>query len=162
VEKMAANPDQRNRSLDEGSWIYLSLGGSFERDLRRCVEAACEDSGWAVVSWPAERRPLGETTGEGSMPEGASHAIEHADAVVLFADGDSERAGRVFDCALEFQRPLIGLSLRGSGDRKIKARIQSSPSGRLLECADARDCAEALRRALAEDETYVTTTVSRA
>lgn len=140
------------RDLDEGSWVYLSLGEADLRtrpDLREQVIEACESSGWPAVSWsPAPRKDHDVSR----FTEGMDHAVEHADVVIVLMEGGSAVADAELASALKHRRPVVGLSFATEGLQRsaIQAMLSSYERGRVVECADVDDCVSGLREALTD------------
>jgi hypothetical protein len=140
------------RDLDEGSWVYLSLGEADLRarpDLREQVIKACESSGWPAVSWSP---PLHREHDASRFFEGIDHAVEHADVVIVLMEGDSAVAHAELASALKHRRPVIGLSFVAESLQReaIQAQLGSYARGRVVECADVDDCVSGLREVLTD------------
>lgn len=146
------------RDLDEGSWVYLSLGEAdppARPDLHREVIKACESSGWPTVSWsPSPHRGPDVRR----FFEGMDHAVEHADVVVVLMDGDSAVADAELAFAYKHRRPVIGLSFAGETPQSsaVRAMLHSYERAHLVECVDVDGCAAGLREALTDQGFGVT------
>jgi DNA-binding NarL/FixJ family response regulator len=146
------------RDLDEGSWIYLSLGEADLRvrpGLREQVIEVCESSGWPAVSWSP---PLHREHDVSRFFEGMDHAVEHADVVIVLLEGDSAVADAELASALKHRRPVIGLSFAAGSFRRsaVQASLSTYARGRVVECADVDDCVSGLREALTDRSFGVT------
>lgn len=140
------------RDLDEGSWVYLSLGAADLRarpDLREQVVKACESSGWPAVSWSPSPRKGHDVS---RFFEGIDHAVEHADVVIVLMEGDSAVADAELASALKHRRPVIGLSFAAENlqTSAIRGTLNSYERARVVECADVNDCVSGLREALTD------------
>jgi nucleoside 2-deoxyribosyltransferase len=140
--------------LDEGSWVYLSLWGverRTERDLHQRVIEACEASGWPAVSWspPAHK---GNVTDSSRFFEGMSHAVEHADVVVVLVNSPSAMTDAELAFAYRHNRPVVGLRLgsQRTTASAVQAMLQRYGRAHLIDCADIDDCAAGLREALTD------------
>lgn len=138
--------------LHEGSWVYLSLGDPDRQsrlDLRQRVIEACESSGWPAVSWST-------APNRGHDPErhaeGMSHAVEHADVVVVLMDSDSVVTDAELAFAYKHRRPVIGLSLASVVPQSspVRAMLATYERARMVDCADIAECATSLREALSD------------
>jgi hypothetical protein len=146
------------RDLDEGSWVYLSLGEADLRvrpDLHREVIKACESCGWPTVSWsplPHRRHDVRR------FFEGMDHAVEHADVVIVLMDGESAVADAELAFAYKHKRPVIGLSFAGENPQSsaVRAMLGSYERAHMVECADVDGCAAGLREALTDRRFGVT------
>jgi hypothetical protein len=140
--------------LHEGSWAYLSLsaveGQIEDRRLFRDVMDACESSGWPAVSWSPAPRADGDASDFERFVDGMSHAIAHADVVVIFIDGPSDLVDMELEFAYEHRRPII--ALRCSGDRTpgsdARQRLGGYDRVRLIEWEDPGRCVAGLREVL--------------
>jgi len=140
--------------LDEGSWLYLSLGGTAHPrehdDLRRRVIDACEKSGWPAVSWSPVPHE-GNVIDSARFFDGMSHAVEHADAVVVLLNAPSPLTDVELAFAYSHNRPIVGLRI---GDRDSSSAVQAMlrRHGRayVLDCTDVDECIDSLHKALAD------------
>jgi hypothetical protein len=141
--------------LDEGSWVYLSLGGDAQRtqtDLYRRVSEACEKSGWPAVSWSPKPQEM-NVASSARYFEGMSHAVEHADAVVVLMDSPSAMTDIELAFAYSHNRPVVGLRIgRQDPGAEIQLMLQRHARGRVIDCADIDDCLIALRKALSDPQ----------
>ena len=146
------------RDLDEGSWIYLSLGEADLRarpNLHQQVTKACESSGWPTVSWSPPPHAGHDVR---RFFEGMDHAVEHADVVIVLMNGDSSVADAELAFAYKHRRPVIGLSFVGESSQAstVRAMLHSYERARLVECGDVDGCAAGLREALTDRSFGVT------
>lgn len=139
------------RDLDEGSWVYLSLGVA-ERgaghDLRQRVVDVCEESGWPAVSWSPTPHE-GNVFDSARFFDGMSHAVEHADAVVVVLDDPSPMTDVEIAFAYTHNRPIVGLRVgnRDSGS-EVQGMLRSHGRAYVVDCADIDECVDSLRQAL--------------
>lgn len=141
--------------LNEGSWVYLSLRSAdkrIDRALHRQVIEACEASGWPAVSWsPTPHR--GNVFDSGRFFEGMSHAVEHADAMVVLLDSPSALTDVELAFAYTHNRPVIALRI-GDPERRseVQAMLRRHDRARVIDCADMDECVAVLRSALSDPE----------
>jgi nucleoside 2-deoxyribosyltransferase len=143
--------------LDEGSWAYLSLWDQDERTGRHLHERvieACESSGWPAVSWspPAHE---GNMIDSSRFFEGMSHAVEHADVVIVLMNRCSAMTDAELAFAYRHNRPVVGLRLRGGEEvavSEVQAMLQRYTRARVIECENVDGCVSGLREALADSE----------
>lgn len=140
--------------LNEGAWAYLSLWDGappLEDRLLHSVIEACEESGWPAISWSSPVHK-GNALDSGHFFEGMSHAVEHADVVVVLMGSSSAMTDAELAFAYQHKRPVVGLCLEedGAGGSEVRAMLGRYGRARLVECADIDDCAAGLKRALAD------------
>lgn len=149
----AAQPaPEEIHDLDEGSWVYLSLGDDAQQtrsDFRQELVDACRTSGWLALSWSTPSHRGHEVT---RFFEGMDHAVEHADFVVAMLDGESSVTDAELTLAYRHRRPVIGLSLAGAQSRSsvIRRMVHSYERGRVVESTDLEGCVVGLREALSD------------
>lgn len=145
----------RPADIHEGAWAYLSLGG-LEGDRRRLLVEACEASGWPAVS----RSPAPDRDPERFF-EGMSHAVQHADVVVVLMDGESRLTDAELALAFVHRRPVIGLSCAGGASESsaVRTMLRDYRRARVLDRDDLEACATGLREALADPD--FTATINR-
>jgi nucleoside 2-deoxyribosyltransferase len=146
--------------LDEGSWIYLSLREvdiRMGRDLRSRIVEVCESSGWPAVSWmpPAHK---GNVTDSSRFFEGMSHAVEHADVVVVLMNRRSTMTDAELAFAYRHNRPVVGLRVvsEESDDSEVQAMLQRYARARLIDGEDLDACIAGLSEVLTDPEFALT------
>ena len=141
--------------LDESSWVYLSLGNVSQRaeeDLHQRVIEACETSGWPAVSWsPAPHQ--GNVVDSARYFEGMSHAVEHADAVVVLMNNPSAMTDVELAFAYSHNRPVLGLRIGEQGSSsEVQAMLRRHGRALMVDCAEVGECVAALRKALSDPQ----------
>jgi nucleoside 2-deoxyribosyltransferase len=136
--------------LDEGSWVYLSFGDSNpgDRALSRRVIETCESSGWpAVTRSPTQHE--NSPADSARFFEGMSHAVEHADVVIVSVSGPSAMADAELAFAYRYKKPVIALRMQG-GDAvvsDVRAMLRRYGRAFVVDYADAEGCVGGLREA---------------
>lgn len=147
--------------LNEGSWAYVSLPDleKGEADLRSIVVEACESSGWHAVSSSLPERDGGDLD-SARVFERMSHAVGHADVVVVLMDGSSAMTHAELAFAYEHHRPVIGLTFemgkKDGSSSEAQATLERYAWARLVECVSPDDCASGLREVLTDPDFAVT------
>lgn len=146
--------DQREPSeLDEGSWIYLSTGSSAqpaEQDLLERVVEACAKSGWRTVTHPPPRRE-GSSADPGRFFASLSHAVEHADVVVVMIGERDEMADAELTLAYSHGRPVVGLQIgEAPFDTQIRMLLADYERARVVTCSSPSECEVSLQETLAD------------
>jgi hypothetical protein len=141
--------------LNEGSWVYLSLRSAdqrLDRDLHQRVIEACEASGWASVSWfpPPHRENLFDS---GRFFEGMSHAVEHADAIVVLLNSPSALTDVELAFAYSHNRPVIALRIGDQGgSSEVQAMLRRHDRAHVIDRADMEECVAGLRSILSDPQ----------
>ena len=136
--------------LDEGSWVYLSLGDSDSVDhaLSRRVIEICKSSGWPAVTCSP---PQHENSPADSARffEGMSHAVEHADVVIVSVNGPSAMADAELAFAYRYKKPVIALRIqRGEAVASdVRAMLRRYDRAFIVDCIDMEGCVGGLREA---------------
>lgn len=136
--------------LDEGSWVYLSLGdldGS-DRELSRHVIETCESNGWSAVTSapPPDEDRLADSA---HFFEGMSHAVEHADVVIVSVNRPSAMADVELAFAYRHRKPVIVLRNQRAEAVVSDVRDMARRYDRafIVDCVDAEGCVGGLRDA---------------
>ena len=135
--------------------MYLSLWDRDKRagrDLHERVIEACESSGWPAVSWspPAHKENVIDSS---RFFEGMSHAVEHADVVVVLMNHRSAMTDAELAFAYSHNRPVVGLSLCDGeeiGASEVQAMLRRYARARVVECESVDACVSGLREVLAD------------
>lgn len=134
--------------LDEGSWAYLSLGnrGRDDRALSQRLIETCESHGWPAVTWSPSQHE-GGAAGSVRFFEGMSHAVEHADVVIVSADASSAMADVELAFACRYNRPVIILRIQHEETvpSEVRAMLRRYDRAFVVDCADADGCVGGLR-----------------
>jgi nucleoside 2-deoxyribosyltransferase len=139
--------------LDEGSWAYLSLGDSDgdNRALSRRVIETCESNGWPAVSWSLPRHENGPAD-SARFFEGMSHAVEHADVVIVSVDEPSAMTDAELAFAYRYNKPVIALRIQREDPivSGVQAMLRRYDRAFLVDCVDADGCVGGLREAFGD------------
>jgi nucleoside 2-deoxyribosyltransferase len=140
--------------FDEGSWVYLSSQDAMHgrrRDLQRGLIDTCAENGWSAVSWSPSQHSHSPTDSSRFF-DGMSHAVEHADVVVVLLNGSSTMTDAELVFAYRHRRPVI--ALRIEDEESIRSEVREMLSGYdralIVGCSDTEGCLVALRKALAD------------
>jgi hypothetical protein len=149
--------DEEPLEVHEGAWVYVS-GPLHVPERQKAVElyeqlaAACESSGWHAY------RPYRDILGPGvNDPEPlfdrVRHAVEHADACILYIGAPSSSVGAELALAYEHNRPIIGVYLRDEQPSElVSSMLATYPRARLVRCSDAGECADHVKQVLSDPE----------
>jgi hypothetical protein len=142
-------------ALDEGAWIYLIDHGSDRGAgdaLSKRVTEACEAGGWPTVS----RSAVGEggASDPGSLFEGISHAVEHADCVVVLLGDSAGTADAELGLAYSHRRPIVGMRVSDQTHpvSRVEAMLEGYERARMIVCDDDAQCAAELRTVFDDPE----------
>jgi len=153
---MGVEPDSEANEtleLDEGSWVYLGLGDSDDGDhaLSRRVIETCASNGWPAVTWSPPRHE-NSPADLARFFEGMSHAVEHADVVIVSVNGPSTIADAELAFAFRYNKPVIALRIH-QGDTvasEVRAMLRRYSRAFIVDCADTEGCIGGLREAFGD------------
>jgi hypothetical protein len=144
--------DEAIHELDEGSWVYLSMragDGAGAGDLHRVLVAACEENGWPAVTWSSQQGV--DHADSARFFEGMSHAVAHADVVVVVLDGASAMTDAELAFAYRHRRPVLAVRIRDEvASSDVRAMLHGYDRALTISCAGAGDCSDGLKNAFAD------------
>lgn len=141
--------------VDEGSWIYLSVGPTGEagsQELCRQLVEACAKNGWRTVSHPPAER-IRKASDPGRFYAGLSYAVEHADVVVALIGERSEMADAELTLAYTHRRPVVGVQVEGASlDSEARMLLHDYERGRVVTGSTPGECVTALGQTLSDPD----------
>lgn len=134
-----------DHGIEDGSWVYLSLSGA-TGELEQLVADACRANGWPAVTAHAPEE--GGHGGSASFFEAISHAVEHADVVIVSLDRSSSFVDAELAFACRYGRPVIAFAT-GAEEfdvTQVRSMLPAYERAFIVEAVDTDTRMDQLRR----------------